>query len=233
MFFYVCLAIGMVSLVAFLSQRKPEVTLRVLLIKTVTSVLFILTSFAAFYENENCSTALALLFFSGAVCGLLGDIWLDAKYIFKAEEKGLLNAGFISFLIGHLFFIAGMFITYKVTALFVIFGVVGAVLGVVSCFVTEKVLKANFGTSKLISIIYTSVLTFTTGVSLAIAIENNFEASSLIRFIGMLLFLGSDAVLAKIYFCESQNTRVNVVVNHALYYLAQFSLAASLFFVGG
>ncbi len=232
MFFYVCLAIGIVSLIMFLSQRKPEVTLKVLLIKTVTSVLFILTSFAAFYENENCSTVLALLFFSGAVCGLLGDIWLDAKYIFKTEEKGLLNAGFISFLIGHLFFIAGMLITYKITALLVICGVIGAVFGVVSCFVTEKVLKADFGSSKLISIVYTSILTFTTGVSLAIAIENDFEVATLVRFIGMLLFLGSDAVLAKIYFCKGQNTRVNVVVNHALYYLAQFSLAASLFFVG-
>jgi energy-coupling factor transporter transmembrane protein EcfT len=94
MFFYVCLAIGLVSLVVFLSQRKPEVTLRVLLVKAVTSVLFILTSFAAFYENENCSTALALLFFAGAVCGLLGDIWLDAKYIFKTEEKDSLYQTF-------------------------------------------------------------------------------------------------------------------------------------------
>ena len=62
-----------------------------------------------------------------------------------------------------------------------------------------------------------------------LAIENNFDASSLVRFIGMVLFLGSDAVLAKVYFCKGQNTRVNVVINHALYYLAQFALATSLF----
>lgn len=233
MMFYICLSLGLISLVVFLSQRKPEVTLKVLLIKAVTSVLFILTYFAAFYENENCKQSFALLFFAGAVCGLLGDIWLDEKYMMKSEEKGLLNAGFISFLIGHLFFIAAMFSAFKVTMLTVICGVIGAVVGVLSCFATEKVLKANFGEAKLISLIYTGILTFTTGVSLAVAINNNFDLASLVRFIGMLLFLASDAVLAKVYFCEGQNTRINVVINHALYYLAQFSLATSLFLIGG
>ena len=111
----------------------------------------------------------------------------------------------------------------------VICGVVGALIAPVSCILTEKVLKADFGKDKLISMVYTGVLMLTTGISLAIAIENNFDASSLVRFIGMALFLGSDAVLAKVYFCEGQNTRVNVVINHALYYLAQFALATSLF----
>ena len=229
MLFYVCLTLGIISLVAFLVQRKPEVSLKVLFFKTTTSALFILTAFSAFYENDNCSEKLALLFFAGAVCGLLGDIWLDAKYIFPSEKNGLLKAGFISFLIGHIFFIAGMFITYGVSTISIICGVVGAIGAPFSCILTEKLFKANFGKDKLISIVYTSVLMLATGISLGIAIDNNFDASSLVRFIGMALFLGSDAVLAKIYFCEGQNTRVNVVINHALYYLAQFLLATSLF----
>ncbi len=229
MIFYICLALGLISTVVFLCQRKPEVTVKVLLFKTVASVFFILTSFSAFYVNENCSKTLALLFFAGAVCGLLGDIWLDAKYIFKSEERTLLYSGFISFLIGHLFFITAMLITYGVTKLSVICGVIGALIAPISCSLTEKVFKADFGKDKLISVIYTGVLTLTTGVSLAIAIENNFDSASLVRFIGMVLFLVSDAVLAKVYFCEGQNTRANVVINHALYYLAQFALAASLF----
>ena len=229
MLFYVCLALGIISLVVFLAQRKPEVSLKVLLFKTVTSVLFILTAFAAFYSNANCPKPLALLFFAGAVCGLLGDIWLDQKYLFPKEEHGLLYSGFISFLIGHLFFIAGMFITYGVSKLAIICGVIGALIAPLSCFFTEKVFKADFGKDKLITEIYTAVLTLTTGISLGVAIENGFDAPSLVRFIGFALFLGSDAVLAKVYFCKGQNTRVNVVINHALYYLAQFALATSLF----
>lgn len=229
MLFYICLALGIISLVMFLAQRKPEVSLKVLLFKTVTSVLFILTAFAAFYSNENCPKPMALLFFAGAVCGLLGDIWLDQKYLFPKEEHGLLYSGFISFLIGHLFFIAGMFITYGVSKLAIICGVIGALIAPLSCMFTEKVFKADFGKDKLITEIYTAVLILTTGISLGIAIENNFDTSSLVRFIGFALFVASDAVLAKIYFCKGQNTRANVVINHALYYLAQFSLATSLF----
>jgi ABC-type uncharacterized transport system permease subunit len=108
-------------------------------------------------------------------------------------------------------------------------GVIGALSAPLTCLFTEKVFKADFGKEKLITVIYTGILTLTTGVSLGIAIENNFDASSLVRFIGMVLFLGSDAVLAKVYFCEGQNTRVNVVINHALYYSAQFALATSLY----
>jgi hypothetical protein len=122
-----------------------------------------------------------------------------------------------------------MFITYGVSTLVLILGVVGGLSSPLMCMFTEKVFKADFGKSKFISVLYTGVLIFTTGVSLAIAIENDFELSSLIRLVGMVLFLASDAVLAKIYFCEGQNTRVNLVINHALYYLAQFSLATSLF----
>ncbi|MBQ4103420.1 MAG: hypothetical protein IJC90_03050 [Clostridia bacterium] len=229
MLFYICLALGIINLILFLAQRKPEVSLKVLFFKTTTSALFILTAFSAFYENDNCPEKLALLFFAGAVCGLLGDIWLDAKYIFPSEKNGLLKAGFISFLIGHIFFIAGMFITYGVSTISIICGVVGAIGAPFFCILTEKLFKADFGKDKLISIVYTSVLMLATGISLGIAIDNNFDASSLVRFIGMALFLGSDAVLAKIYFCEGQNTRVNVVINHALYYLAQFLLATSLF----
>ncbi len=229
MLFYVCLALGIISLIAFLVQRKPAVSLKVLLFKTVTSVLFILTAFSAFYENSNCPKGLALLFFAGAVCGLLGDIWLDAKYIFPSEKNGLLKAGFISFLIGHIFFVAGMFITYGVSTISIICGVVGAIGAPFFCILTEKLFKADFGKDKLISVVYTSVLMLATGISLVIVIDNNFDLSSLVRFIGMALFLGSDAVLAKVYFCKGQNTRVNVVINHALYYMAQFSLATSLF----
>lgn len=230
MLFYICLVLGLINLILFLVQRRPQVSLRVLFFKTTTSCLMILASLAAYYENKaSCSLELALLFFAGSVCGLLGDIWLDAKYIFPSEKNGLLKAGFISFLIGHIFYSVAMFITYGVSTLSIICGVVGALSAPLTCMVTEKLFKADFGKDKLISVVYTGVLTFTTGVSLAVAIENNFDLSSLVRFIGMVLFLGSDAVLARVYFCEGQNTRVNVVINHALYYLAQFSLATSLF----
>lgn len=230
MLFYACLILGVISLVMFLIQRKPFVSLRVLFFKTVTSCFMILTALAAYYENRtSCSLELALLFFAGCVCGLLGDIWLDAKYLFPSEKNGLLKAGFISFLIGHIFYSLAMFITYGVSTLTVVCGLLGIAFGPFSCWFTEKNMNVDFGKSKLISLVYTSVLTFTTGVAVAIAIENNFVLFSVLRVVGMVLFVASDGVLAQIYFTENKNTRANVVVNHALYYVAQFLMASSLF----
>ncbi|MBE6747815.1 MAG: hypothetical protein E7557_01125 [Ruminococcaceae bacterium] len=229
MLFYICLALGIINLILFLIQRKPEVSLRVLFFKTTTSCLMILTALAAYYENQSCSLELALLFFAGCVCGLLGDIWLDAKYIFKAEENGLLKAGFTSFLIGHIFYSFAMFIAYGVSTITIICGVIGIAFGPFSCWFTEKTMKAEFGKSKLISLVYTAVLGFTTGVAVAVAIENDFALFSILRVVGMVLFFASDAVLAQIYFCKNKNTRLNVVINHLLYYGAQFLMASSLF----
>lgn len=230
MLFYICLALGIVNLIMFLAQRKPEVSLRVLFFKTTTSCFMILTALAAYYENRaSCDLELALLFFAGCVCGLLGDIWLDAKYLFPSEKNGLLKAGFISFLIGHVFYSFAMFITYGVSTLTLICGIIGIAFGPFSCWFTEKTMKANFGKSKLISVVYTAVLGFTTGIAIAFAIESNFALFSILRVVGMVLFFASDAVLAQIYFCENKNTRVNVVLNHALYYVAQFLMASSLF----
>jgi uncharacterized membrane protein YhhN len=230
MLFYICLVLGIINLIMFLVQRKPKVSLRVLFFKTTTSCFMILTALSAYYENRSsCSLELALLFFAGCVCGLLGDIWLDAKYIFPSEENGLLKAGFISFLIGHIFYSFAMFITYGVSTLSLICGVIGIVFGPFSCWFSEKTMKVNFGKSKLISVVYTSVLTFTTGIAVAIAIENDFELFAILRVIGMILFVASDGVLAQIYFSENKNTRANVVINHGLYYVAQFLMASSLF----
>ncbi|MBR2876053.1 MAG: hypothetical protein IKC01_02845 [Clostridia bacterium] len=229
MLFYICLSLGVISLILFLAQRKPEVSLKVLLFKTATSGFFILTAFAAAYENPDCSKTMSHLFFAGAVCGMLGDIWLDAKYLFPSEESGLLKAGFISFLIGHVFYITAMLTTYGISTLYIIFAIFGFVAGAISCVVTEKVMKADFGKSKLISIIYTSVLAGAMGISAATALKTDFSWFSLFMSTGMGLFLASDIVLARIYFCKGGNTRLNVVVNHALYYVAQFIIASSLF----
>lgn len=231
MLFYICLALGIISMVLFLIQRKPATSLRVLFFKTATSSFMILTFISAFYENrESCSLELALLFIAGAVCGLLGDIWLDEKYIFPTEKSGLLKAGFISFLIGHIFYSSALIFTYGISMVTVICCAIGVIVGPVSCFVNEKTMGVNFGRVRLLSYVYTTFLTFTTGLVTGLCIEGGFDTASLLRLIGMVLFLASDAVLAQIYFVENKNTRINVVVNHALYYCAQFAIASSLFF---
>ena len=45
---------------------------------------------------------------------------------------------------------------------------------------------------------------------------------------GSVLFTLSDLVLSSIYFKEGGNTKSNVIINHVLYYAAQFTFASTL-----
>jgi hypothetical protein len=46
--------------------------------------------------------------------------------------------------------------------------------------------------------------------------------------IASVLFTLSDLVLSNIYFKDGGNTKTNVVINHLLYYAAQFTFASTL-----
>ncbi len=230
MYFYISLALGIISLGLFLVLRKPEVKLKALFSKSVTSVMFITTAVAAFYENENCPTLLALLFVVAGVFGLLGDVWLDMKYLTKEHSYGFLKAGFIFFLVGHIFYSVAVLLHYEITKWILICSVIGLIVSTSACVFTEKLFKANYGKAKLITIVYTAVLGITTGIYGGVMIGEGFDTSSVLRFAGMVFFLLSDAVLAKIYFCKDQATQFNITLNHFLYYVAQFSLAISLLF---
>lgn len=56
----------------------------------------------ALISNSQAHTYGSLVIMGGAL-GLVGDILLDLKGIYKSEEKVYLKGGFIFFLIGHIF----------------------------------------------------------------------------------------------------------------------------------
>lgn len=108
MLFWVVLVLGIAFTVFFLVKRNANVTVEVTMLKSLCSVLFILSGLVGFCCNENGSLIYAVLIAGGALFGLLGDIWLDLKFAFREHDKPLTVAGFRSFLIGHLFFCGAM-----------------------------------------------------------------------------------------------------------------------------
>lgn len=251
--FIAALAAGVAATVAFIIKRKAVVTVDVVLRKALASVLFIITavcalipSFAPILKLEQfdllsskavpfalkTASAGALFVIVGLCFGMLGDIWLDLKYAHKEGEKRYLNAGFLSFLIGHLFYSLFMFIYYKPKFGWLAF-LGGAV--VVACFTafTEDILKVKYGESKKITVTYMAVLGGTLSLAGDCMIESGFTYMSIIFFAGMVFFIASDALLAGIYFGndeKARTSRLSIVLNHTLYYIGQYLIAASLFF---
>ncbi len=231
---YVFLIIGLVVTITFLTRRTAKVTLNVAFLKAVASMCFILTGLFAFVGNDNCPRIVGALVAVGAAWGMLGDIALDLKYVFKNHEKDYTNAGFISFLVGHVFYIAAMYFAFGFDKLALIFGIVCSILASTFVLYCEPLLKVKFGEYKLITIFYMGVLGAVTGVAIGYAISSGYSLAQTLLNAGFMLFLASDCVLSDLYFSldeKKRTKRSSIVLNHILYYSAQFCIAISLLFI--
>ena len=226
MYFYLALVAGIIAAIAFLIIRVKKGGVAGLLAKTVASVLFIITAFAAVKVNPNgldwfMYVALGLIF------GMIGDIVLDLKVVYPEKSSTYLLSGMIAFTIGHIFFITGMGIHYgihwAVPVVAVIVGIAAVLLG--------PVMKLDYGKFKIPSMLYGMTLAFTTCMSGYVMVVSNYAITYILMFVGAICFLLSDLVLSSMYFGKDKNTPTNVVINHALYYVAQLLIASTVFFV--
>ena len=231
-YFCAALAAGMAAVAVFLVLRVKCGGFKGLFSKATASFFFLLTAFCAAAANPGHGVYAVLIVF-GLALGLSGDIWLDLKWIYKADADKFLNAGFIAFMIGHLFYIGAI---YKfagnwsvLTAVLPV--IVSVVVAIGNVIVSEKLLKLKFGKFRTIVGVYTFFLFMTFAVSAVAMLNNSFAKQWILTAVGGILFILSDAVLSNMYFKEGGNTKPNVVINHTLYYAAQFVIASSVLFI--
>lgn len=230
---YLFLILGAIFVGIFVSKRTAKVTLHIAFLKAVASVCFIITGLFAMVENSECSKLTGALVAVGGVWGLLGDIALDLKYVFKKYEKEYLTAGFSCFGIGHIFYICAMFFAFGFNKLATIGGVLVSLVSIASVFLLEPVLKLNYNGFKKVTATYMAVLGFVVGLAVGYAIYD-FSIAALLMGIGFLLFILSDVFLSGLYFGSTEKertSRTSIVLNHLSYYVAQFFVAASLLFI--
>ncbi len=229
---YTCtLLIGMLSLGAFLFLRVKKTDVKSLMFKAITSVMFILTGVFLTIGKPSLYSGLIV---AGLVCGILGDIWLDMKFMYRQDEKFLTNAGFISFAFGHFFYTAAIIAgasDFKAVSLLPSLGI--AVIAALAVYFGEKIMKLKYGSYKMISTLYGGLLFFVTVFGLFTSIFSGFKENIhlFIFFIGGVLFVISDLILSGTYFGEGKNRPFDIVTNHISYYLAQFVIASSILFM--
>ena len=230
---YTCtLLIGMLSLGAFLFLRVRKTDVKSLMLKSVTSVMFILTG--AFLTIGKPSLYAGLIV-GGLVCGILGDIWLDMKFMYAKDEDFLTKAGFLSFTGGHFFYIAAIIagVTQFKAVTIPMSLVVGVIAGLVIYF-GDKIMKLKYpGNYKLISALYGALLFFVTAFAFNNAVMAGIRENLHLMafFIGGVFFIISDIILSGTYFGEGKNRPVDIVTNHVTYYIAQFIIASTILFM--
>lgn len=228
----ILLCLGAVCLALFLLEKIKAYSVKETLIKACTSFVFI--ALAAYSNFQNGGHPFGVFALCALTLGLMGDIWLDLKYVFPEQSKIFTYAGFISFAIGHIFYIVGMMSCFNFDHQWysfvgpVLLGLIGGVLVVV----LEKPLKMKYGEYKTISLIYGIILFTMTATTIYLASTKGFQnpAFNLLCF-GGVLFAISDLILSGTYFAENRERPIDIITNGVTYYAAQYLIAFSLFFM--
>lgn len=228
--FYLVLAVGIFVTGIFLYFRVKEERFKAVFAKAAASLCFIGTALVAFALNrDNFEYAILIIF--GLVFSMLGDIWLDMKYIYKEHSDIYSFAGFGSFMVAHTFFIPAVLMGYEIYLWwhFVVDAIMCLIL-VINTITMEKRRNLDYGKFRAITIIYTVFVMGTMLLSINGFVASGFKSVKyIILILAGVLFALSDLVLCFIYFGNKNNSKY-VLANHILYYAAQFLFATSIIF---
>ena len=81
----ILIVLGAICLTLFLIEKVRKYSIKATLIKATTSFFFIALAAYSFYSHGDEDFGVFVV--CGLALGLLGDIWLDFKYVFKEQEK--------------------------------------------------------------------------------------------------------------------------------------------------
>ena len=226
--------IGIILLAVYIKEKIKGASLNALILKSLVSCCFLAAALSALLTTwpEGSADTAALCFpvlvIFGLFCGLMGDIWLDLKLVYPADDAPYTYAGFIFFAVGHVFFISGLIKGYGagIRPWMILAAFAAAVLLGILTVLAGPLLGLNYGRFRTISMIYAPLLISTTLISLVLVLHNGLSVHvPVIMFVGGALFLLSDLVLSGTYFGEGKDRPIDIILNYVFYYGAQFLIA--------
>lgn len=229
--FYIILALAVVFACVFTIRRGTKTDAVSLLLKTIASLFFILLAIAGILFGG--TGGFSILLVTGLVCGLIGDIFLDLKFVYPKDQDLHTFTGFGAFMLGHVFYFLFMLFSYKARPVGLLIALGAGILVGILIYVTPKLMKLDYGKFRVISSVYAGVLVYVTVYALYLEVGTIHSIAKLLFFLGLVLFLISDLILSQIYFGNEKNTTLNKILNHATYYAGQILIAASTMYLAG
>ena len=233
---YILTAAGAVMLVWYITEKIKARSLKAVFIKSVVSVLFLAVGVCGWYLSSRAGSLspMGVFVLPGLLCGLLGDVWLDLKYVYPNEDAPFTYVGMGAFGVGHILYIAGLLRQYspKGKPLYVIVPFALAVIVSAVNLLLEKAMKLRYGRMKPIVFTYGVLLFSALALSGSLALQCAWQQTTLnLFFAGMILFAVSDVILSGTYWGSGKDRPIDLALNYLTYYPAQFLIALSLLFL--
>ena len=230
---FIILGIALVLLVFYIILKCKKYDVKELYFKTIISMLFVTLALVATLASDKF-TIFNVLIIIGLLFGLVGDILLDLKYVDKERAPFYTYGGFVSFGIGHIFYMTGLILNFMPNdkAYFLAFAFGLDVIFAIATILMEKPMKLEYGKMKKISFVYALCLFGSVSVSFFLAIANSFSIVSLNLFmIASISFAASDLILSGTYFGKGKERPIDIILNYAFYYSAQYLIALLLLYL--
>ena len=209
----IILIVAAVLMIALLYFEKMNTWKKILPVKTLLSCLFIFTAIVQPHPHAGYYGLILL----GLVFCLGGDVFL------ALPQKKMFLLGLVSFLIGHVFYVAAFLKPAGVNG----FAVIGTLLTIAASGGVYKWLNPHLGTMKIPVIFYITIISCMLCGAWAILGEPALaRPGRLLVFIGALSFYISDLFVARNRFLK--DAFLNRLLGLPLYYAGQFMLAFSV-----
>lgn len=211
----------LISLTGLIIARLMENSLFIIVLKILTSVLFLTTAYFAQKEctRNNPSTYFKLMF-TGLLFSLFGDIFL----VFNQDNGMLFILGVASFAGAHIFYTAGFFQFGKFSKLNLIWTIIFII------FLQWLISLDNIislGTMKPLVIGYSILISFMVGKSMTLwKFRKENPTFVTMTIAGAVLFLISDSLLLFAIFGKN-DLHLLEALNNLIYYIGQGLFALS------
>lgn len=223
--------LGALFLLWYILRCSKQRDVKGLGVKMIVSVLYMCTAAFAIIERPE-TYVYGLLVIIGGIFGLLGDIYLDQKWIHLESKDDYLVLGFLVFGIGHIFYIVAAAMNAELELKDFIIPVIAAIAVPTGNDIMSKFLKQDFGKFRAIVFGYGAILAFMMGTAITAYVKTR-SVAYLIYSVAGVSFLGSDVILSGMYFTKdgSKVTPFNFTTNIIAYYLAQYLIAITTYFI--
>lgn len=221
-YFIICI-VGLLVQLLFIKVELENKYLTAVILKGMAALVFVILGFICGQQSINLEFAKMVKL--GLIFGMLGDILLNLRHLFKKIDSLIFLVGILVFLTGHIFYLLALLPLCTNTLVAIIIGTVITILLLIWIF-SKIEAKITF---KIFGIFYIGAIVIMTSVA-SINYLNNPNTNGLIYLIGALLFTASDIILIFNTFGKESKKSMRIA-NLLLYYLGQLAIALSLLFI--